>query len=45
MDIASLKRHQNAEKMKIKRNVIRFLTESGKERTLFGSYGYVTSYR
>ena len=30
MDIASLKRHQNAEKMKIKRNVIRFLTENGK---------------
>lgn len=30
MDIASLKRRQNAEKMKIKRNVIRFLTEKGK---------------
>ena len=30
MDIASLKRRQNAEKMRIKRNVIRFLTEKGK---------------
>lgn len=30
MDIASLKRHQNSEKMKIKRNVVRFLTEKGK---------------
>lgn len=29
MDIASLKRHKNPEKMKIKRNVICFLTENG----------------